>query len=91
MCAPRPILATRAQALAKEFSSIKTKVFDESGIKALKMGAFLAVTQGSDQPPRLIVCEYRGGKKERGADLSDRQGHYLRFRRNFLEGSAGHG
>jgi leucyl aminopeptidase len=56
-------LATRAQGLAKDFSSVKTKVFDLSGIKALKMGAFLAVTQGSDQPPRLIVCEYRGGKK----------------------------
>jgi leucyl aminopeptidase len=37
---------------------------DKSGIKALKMGAFLAVTQGSDQPPRLIVCEYRGAKKD---------------------------
>jgi leucyl aminopeptidase len=57
-------LATRAQGLAKDFSSIKTKVFDLSGIKALKMGAFLAVTQGSGQPPRLIVCEYRGGKKD---------------------------
>jgi leucyl aminopeptidase len=57
-------LATRAQALAKEFSSVKTKIFDLNGIKALKMGAFLAVTQGSDQPPRLIVCEYRGGKKD---------------------------
>jgi leucyl aminopeptidase len=50
--------------LAKDFPSIKTKVLDESAIKALKMGAFLAVTQGSDQPPRLIVCEYRGGKKD---------------------------
>jgi leucyl aminopeptidase len=49
--------------LAKEFPSIKTKVLDLSGIKALKMGAFLAVAQGSDQPPRLIVCEYRGAKK----------------------------
>jgi len=38
-------------------------VLDEDGIKALKMGAFLAVTQGSAQPPRLIVCEYRGGRK----------------------------
>ncbi len=27
------------------------------------MGALLAVAQGSDQPPRLIVCEYRGTKK----------------------------
>ena len=49
--------------LGQGLPSIKTKVLDESGIKALKMGAFLAVTQGSDQPPRLIVCEYRGGKK----------------------------
>jgi leucyl aminopeptidase len=62
ICTPT-YLGTRAQALAKEFPSIKTKVLDESAIKALKMGAFLAVTQGSDQPPRLIVCEYHGGKK----------------------------
>jgi leucyl aminopeptidase len=62
ICTPT-YLGTRAQALAKEFSSIKTRVLDKSGIQALKMGAFLAVTQGSDQPPRLIVCEYRGTKK----------------------------
>jgi leucyl aminopeptidase len=63
VCTPT-YLGTRAQALAKDFTSIKTKVLDHSGIKALKMGAFLAVTQGSDEPPRLIVCEYRGGKKD---------------------------
>ena len=63
VCTPT-YLGNRAQALAKEFPSIRTKVFDEGGIKALKMGAFLAVTQGSDQPPRLIVCEYRGAKKD---------------------------
>ena len=63
VCTPR-YMATRAQGLAKEFPSIKTKVLDASGIKALKMGAFLAVTQGSDQPPRLIVCEYYGAKKD---------------------------
>jgi leucyl aminopeptidase len=63
VCTPT-YLGTRAQALAKEFSSVKTKVLDHSAIKALKMGAFLAVTQGSDQPPRLIICEYRGGKKD---------------------------
>ncbi len=28
------------------------------------MGAFLAVTQGSAEPPRLIVCEYRGAKRD---------------------------
>ncbi|MEP6886461.1 MAG: leucyl aminopeptidase [Gammaproteobacteria bacterium] len=62
ICTPT-YLGARAQALAKEFPSIKTKVLDASAIKALKMGAFLAVTQGSEQPPRLIVCEYHGGKK----------------------------
>jgi len=62
VCTPT-YLGTRALSLAKDFPSIKTKVLDLSGIKALKMGAFLAVTQGSDQPPRLIVCEYRGAGK----------------------------
>jgi len=62
VCTPT-YLGTRAQSLSKDFPSIKTKVLDESAIKALKMGAFLAVTQGSDQPPRLIVSEYYGGKK----------------------------
>jgi leucyl aminopeptidase len=62
VCTPT-YLGNRALQLAKEWPSIKAKVFDQSGIKALKMGAFLAVTQGSDQPPRLIVCEYRGAKK----------------------------
>jgi leucyl aminopeptidase len=62
VCTPA-YLGTRAQQLAREFPSIKTKVMDESGIKALKMGAFLAVTQGSNQPPRLIVCDYRGARR----------------------------
>jgi leucyl aminopeptidase len=62
VCTPT-YMGSRAQQLAKEFSSIKTKVLDESAIKALKMGAFLAVTQGSKEPPRLIVCEYRGARK----------------------------
>ncbi|HXC10543.1 MAG TPA: leucyl aminopeptidase [Steroidobacteraceae bacterium] len=63
VCTPA-YLGTRALELAKEFPSIKTRVLDKNGIKALKMGAFLAVTQGSDQPPRLITCEYRGAKKD---------------------------
>ncbi len=62
VCTPT-YLGNRALQLAKEFPSIKSKVLDESGIKALKMGAFLAVTQGSEEPPRLIVCEYRGARK----------------------------
>jgi leucyl aminopeptidase len=63
VCTPS-YMGTRTQQMAKEFSSLKVKVLDESAIKALKMGAFLAVAQGSDQPPRLIVCEYRGARKD---------------------------
>jgi leucyl aminopeptidase len=62
ICTP-VYMGNRATQLAKEFPSIKTKILDGAAIKALKMGAFLAVTQGSEQPPRLIVCEYRGGAK----------------------------
>jgi len=62
ICTPIYI-GNRATQLSKEFPSIKTKILDGAAIKALKMGAFLAVTQGSVQPPRLIVCEYRGGAK----------------------------
>ena len=63
ICTPT-YLGERALNLATEWPRIKTKVLDEAAIRGLKMGAFLAVTQGSAQPPRLIVCEYRGGKKD---------------------------
>jgi leucyl aminopeptidase len=63
VCTPT-YMGTRAQSLAKQFASIKTKVLDAGAIKALKMGAFMAVTQGSAEPPRLIVCEYRGTRKD---------------------------
>jgi leucyl aminopeptidase len=62
ICTPT-YLGQRAQKLAKEWPRIRTHVLDEKGIRALKMGAFLAVTQGSVQPPRLIVCQYRGAPK----------------------------
>jgi leucyl aminopeptidase len=62
ICTPT-YMGNQATRLSKEFPSIRTKILDGPAIKALKMGAFLAVTQGSVQPPRLIVCEYRGGPK----------------------------
>ena len=90
ICTPT-YLGKRAEELDKSWSRIKTKVLDEEAIKALKMGAFLAVTQGSAQPPRFIVSEYRGGEERRRPDLPDRQGHHFRFGRNLAQGSAGHG
>ena len=38
------------------------KVLGEKELKALGAGAYLAVTQGSANPPQLITMEYKGGK-----------------------------
>ncbi len=65
ICTPT-YLGEQALELGKEFPSIKVSVLDEAEIKSLKMGALLAVAQGSSQPPRVIVCEYRGAKKSEG-------------------------
>jgi len=59
ICTPSYI-GNQALKLAKEWPRIRARVLREREIKALKMGAFLAVTRGSAEPPRLIVCEYRG-------------------------------
>ncbi|HUN72905.1 MAG TPA: leucyl aminopeptidase [Steroidobacteraceae bacterium] len=61
VCTP-DYLAAQARAIAKQYSAVRVQVLDEPAIRRLKMGCFLAVTQGSDQPPRFIVLEYRGGK-----------------------------
>lgn len=57
-------MARQAEALAKLDKRIKVEVLDEKKMKALKMGAFLAVAQGSEQNPRLIVLQYNGAKKK---------------------------
>ncbi len=56
-------LAEEAKALGKEHKNLKVDIHDEKKLKELGMGAFLAVAQGSEQPPRLIVMNYQGGKK----------------------------
>jgi len=57
-------IGAQAAKIGKQWPSVKVKLLGEREIKALKMGAFLAVTQGSVEPPRLIVCEYRGAAKD---------------------------
>ena len=61
VCTPT-YLAEQAQAVAKRHPSLKVQVLDEAAIRREKMGCLLAVSQGSAQPPRFIVLEYRGGK-----------------------------
>src|SRR5450432_1664989 len=63
ICTPS-YLGERAQALAQELG-FKCEVLDRAQIEELKMGSFLSVTNGSEQPPRFIVLEYDGaGKKQ---------------------------
>ncbi|HEV2227626.1 MAG TPA: leucyl aminopeptidase [Steroidobacteraceae bacterium] len=61
VCTPT-FLAEEARALARRQKSLTAKVLDEAAIRREKMGCLLAVSQGSRQPPRFIVLEYRGGK-----------------------------
>jgi leucyl aminopeptidase len=56
-------LAEQARALAKRYASLRVRVLDAPAIRREKMGCLLAVTQGSHEPPRFIVLEYRGPKK----------------------------
>jgi leucyl aminopeptidase len=60
VCTPSH-LADAARNIAKRFARMEVKVLDEAAIRKLGMGALLSVTQGADEPPRLIVLEYRGG------------------------------
>ncbi len=61
ICTPR-YLAEQARRLAREHRSLRVRVLDEPALRREKMGCLLAVAQGSSEPPRLIVLEYKGGK-----------------------------
>ncbi|MFG5859843.1 leucyl aminopeptidase [Metapseudomonas sp. CR1201] len=63
LCHPS-FIAEQAKALAKAHKNLKVEVLDEKKLKELGAGAFLAVAQGSAQPPRMIVLNYQGGKKD---------------------------
>jgi leucyl aminopeptidase len=61
VCTPS-YLGRTAEDLAKTHKSLKVKVLGLPEIKREKMGCLLAVTQGSEQPPRFIVIEHRHPK-----------------------------
>jgi leucyl aminopeptidase len=61
VCTPT-YLAEQAQELAKRHG-MKAEILERKDMERLGMGCFLAVAQGSVQPPKLIVVEYRGGAK----------------------------
>ncbi|MCA3217631.1 MAG: leucyl aminopeptidase [Burkholderiales bacterium] len=61
VCTPS-FLGAQAEKLGKEFK-LQVEVFDRKGIEKLGMDSFLSVTNGSAQPPRLIVMHYKGAAK----------------------------
>ena len=65
ICTPR-YLATQAREIARNHRRrMRVRIFDEAGIRRLRMGCLLAVTRGSVEPPRFIVLEYRGARRSR--------------------------
>jgi leucyl aminopeptidase len=62
VCTPS-YLAEAAKSLARAHAKVSVRVLDEREIKRLGMGSFLSVTRGSEEPARLIVLEYAGGRK----------------------------
>ncbi|HYD95170.1 MAG TPA: leucyl aminopeptidase [Noviherbaspirillum sp.] len=60
LCTPT-YLAGVAKKLAKDFK-FGIEVLDRKQLEALKMGSFLSVTKGSEEPPKFIVIKYNGGK-----------------------------
>ena len=61
ICTPS-YLARQAQALQKSHN-IRTSVLNEAQMKRKKMGSLLSVSRGSREPAKLIVMEYKGGKR----------------------------
>ncbi|MGH8206241.1 MAG: leucyl aminopeptidase [Steroidobacteraceae bacterium] len=65
VCTPR-YLANQARELARSHRQrVRVRVLDEAAIRRQRMGCLLAVTRGSEEPPRFIVLEYRGARRSR--------------------------
>lgn len=55
-----PTILAEEAVKASKGSKLKVNVWDKSRIKSEKMGAFLSVSLGSSQEPKLIIMEYNG-------------------------------
>ena len=62
ICTPT-YLAEQAVDLAKRHG-MRSEVLEQKDLEKLGMGSFLAVARGSAQPPKLIVLEYHGAKRD---------------------------
>src|SRR5260370_1086785 len=72
------IWAERAEAMAKE-AGLAVEILDEKKIADLKMGAILSVSQGSVEPPRVIVITYTPANAKPGAPVIGLVGKAVTF------------
>jgi len=63
ICTPT-YLARTSQKLARENKNLTTKVLGEAEMKRLGMHSLLSVGNGSDQPSKMIVMQYKGATKQ---------------------------
>ena len=57
-------MAGAARQIAEKYG-LEVEVFEKEKIQELGMGGLLGVSQGSQQPPRFIVLNYKGSKSDR--------------------------
>ncbi|MEH6636007.1 MAG: leucyl aminopeptidase [Halioglobus sp.] len=61
ICTPT-YLAQQARKLGKDNAKLSVSILEEKKMKELGMGSLLSVSAGSDEPAKLIVMNYKGGK-----------------------------
>ena len=59
ICTPT-YLGQTAERLARQHSSIHTQILNEAAMKRLKMHSLLSVSNGTNEPAKLIIMQYKG-------------------------------
>lgn len=57
-------LADHALELADAYDELEVEIIEESAMEEMGMGAFLAVSRGSEKPAKIIVMKYNGGSAD---------------------------
>lgn len=61
ICTPS-YLADYSKKLAQKHKKMTCSILEKKDLQRLKMGLFLSVTQGSPEPPKFIIINYKGLK-----------------------------
>jgi leucyl aminopeptidase len=72
-------LAQRARELADATPGLSCTLLDRARLEKLGAGALLAVAQGSDQPPRMIVLRYKPSAHARAGEVLGLVGKAVTF------------